>query len=331
MQKILEIKDLNISFKIEEDLFRAVHGVSMMLERGKVLGIVGESGCGKSVTAMSILKLLASNAVIDSGEILYKGQNLLELPEKKLQQIRGSKIALIPQDPLNSLNPLYTIGNQITETIRFHRKVSEKEARRLAIKALQDVKIPEAENRLNEYPHQFSGGMSQRVLIAMALSCNPEIIIADEPTTALDVTVQAQVLDLIREIQRKRNTSLIFITHDLGVVAEFCDYIAVMYAGRVVEYSDVRTIFENPLHPYTKGLMESLPAENKEKLNVIKGQPPSITENISGCVFHPRCSFRMDVCDKQIPQLKNIKDSHITACFYIDYRNTSQKLEGKYF
>ncbi len=315
MRNILEIKDLSISFKLEDGLFRAVHGVNLSLEEGKVLGIVGESGCGKSVTAMSVLKLLASNAVIDSGEVLYRGKNLLNLSEKEFQRLRGSRIAFIPQDPLNSLNPLYTVGDQILETIRFHRKVSKKEAGRLAVNALKDVKIPEAENRLKEYPHQFSGGMSQRVLIAMALSCNPDIIIADEPTTALDVTVQAQVLDLIREIQRKRNTSVIFITHDLGVVAEFCDYVAVMYAGRIVEYSDVRTIFKNPLHPYTKGLLESLPSEGKGELKVIKGQPPSITEQIPGCVFHPRCPDKMETCDKQLPQLSNIKDSHLASCF----------------
>ncbi len=315
MQKILEINNLNISFRLEEELFRAVHNVNLSLEKGKVLGIVGESGCGKSVTAMSVLKLLASNAVIESGEILYNGKNLIDLPEKEFQRIRGSKIALIPQDPLNSLNPLYTVGDQIMESIRFHSKVSKKEAGRLAINALKDVKIPEAENRLKEYPHQFSGGMCQRVLIAMALSCNPEIIIADEPTTALDVTVQAQVLDLIREIQRQRNTSLIFITHDLGVVAEFCDYIAVMYAGRIVEYSDVRSIFKNPLHPYTKGLMESLPSGQKGELKVIKGQPPSITEDISGCVFHPRCQDRLEFCHRTEPGLAENQKNHLVSCY----------------
>ncbi len=314
MQNILEIKGLNISFRLEDGVFKALYNVNLSLERGKILGIVGESGCGKSVTAMSVLKLLASNAVIESGEIIYHGQNLLELSEKEFQQVRGSKIAFIPQDPLNSLNPLYTVGDQIIETIKFHRKVSAKEARRLAINALKDVKIPEAENRLKEYPHQFSGGMSQRVLIAMALSCNPEIIIADEPTTALDVTVQAQVLELIKEIQRHRNTSVIFITHDLGVVAEFCDYVAVMYAGRIVEYSDVRTIFKNPLHPYTRGLLESLPAENKKELKVIKGQPPSITESIPGCVFHPRCPHRMEICDKEPPELTAEVAAHPVNC-----------------
>lgn len=314
MTKILEIKNLNISFKIEEDCFRAVHNVNLSLEKGKVLGLVGESGCGKSVTAMSILKLLASNAVIESGEILFNGQDILKQRESSMQQIRGSKIALIPQDPLTSLNPLYPVGDQIIETIKFHRNVNTKQAREIAIKALQDVKIPEPEQRINEYPHQFSGGMSQRVLIAMALCCNPEIIVADEPTTALDVTVQAQILDLIREIQQKRHTSLLFITHDLGVVAEFCDYVAVMYAGRVVEYAEVSDLFKKPLHPYTKGLFESLPAPDKDKLTVVKGQPPSITECISGCTFHPRCPSRMDNCDNTEPRLISIENERMVSC-----------------
>ncbi len=315
MIKILEIKNLNLGFKIEDEIHRAVHNVSLSLEKGKVLGIVGESGCGKTVTAMSVLKLLASNSVIESGEVIFNGQNILEINDKQMQQIRGSKIALIPQDPLTSLNPLYTVGDQLIETIKFHRNINTKKAREIAIKALDDVKIPEAESRIKEYPHQFSGGMSQRVLIAMALCCNPEIIIADEPTTALDVTVQAQILDLIKEIQRERHTSLIFITHDLGIVKEFCDNVAVMYAGRVVEYADVNELFSNPLHPYTKGLFESLPAPDKEELKVIPGQPPSITENIPGCTFHPRCPYRMDACDKEEPQLKARDKGHLVSCY----------------
>lgn len=315
MTNILELKNLNISFKIEEELFRAVHDVNITLEKGKVLGIVGESGCGKSVTAISILNLLASNAVIESGEILFKGQNLLDLNKKEMQQIRGSKIALIPQDPLTSLNPLYTVGDQIIETIKFHRKVGTKEARELAIKALEDVKIPEAEARVDQYPHQFSGGMSQRVLIAMALCCNPEIIIADEPTTALDVTVQAQILDLIKEIQKERHTSIILITHDLGIVAEFCDYVAVMYAGRIVEYADVMELFNNPMHPYTKGLFESIPTPDKDELKVIKGQPPSITDYIPGCTFHPRCPYRMDICDTEFPEQLLKEKGHSVCCY----------------
>jgi len=313
-ENILEIKNLNISFQMEDELARAVHGVDLTLEKGKVLGIVGESGCGKSVTAMSIMKLLPSNAIIESGEILYNGINLLNLSQNEMQKIRGSKISLIPQDPLTSLNPLYTVGEQIIETIEYHRGVSRKEATEIAIKSLRSVKIPEPENRLNDYPHQFSGGMRQRAIIAMALCCNPELIIADEPTTALDVTVQAQILDLIKQIQAERGTSLIFITHDLGVIAEFCNHVAVMYAGRIVEYAQVADIFKNPLHPYTKGLLESLPSPDKEILNVISGQPPAITENIPGCVFHPRCPYRMDICDKADPVLTTKENDQQVYC-----------------
>ena len=313
-ENILEIKNLNISFQMEDELARAVHGVDLSLEKGKVLGIVGESGCGKSVTAMSIMKLLPSNAIIESGEILYNGVNLLNLSPNEMQKIRGSKISLIPQDPLTSLNPLYTVSEQIIETIEYHREISRKKATEIAIESLRSVKIPEPENRLNDYPHQFSGGMRQRAIIAMALCCNPELIIADEPTTALDVTVQAQILDLIKQIQAERGTSLIFITHDLGVIAEFCNHVAVMYAGRIVEYAQVADIFNNPLHPYTKGLLESLPSPDKEVLNVIPGQPPAITENIPGCVFHPRCPYRMDICDKVDPVLTTHENRHEVYC-----------------
>ena len=317
-ENILEIKNLNISFQMEDELARAVHGVELTLEKGKVLGIVGESGCGKSVTAMSIMKLLPSNAIIESGEILYNGINLLNLSQNEMQKIRGSKISLIPQDPLTSLNPLYTVGEQIIETIEYHRGISRKEATEIAVESLKSVKIPEPENRLNDYPHQFSGGMRQRAIIAMALCCNPELIIADEPTTALDVTVQAQILDLIKQIQAERGTSLIFITHDLGVIAEFCNHVAVMYAGRIVEYAQVEDIFNNPLHPYTKGLLESLPSPDKEILNVIPGQPPAITENIPGCVFHPRCPYRMDICDKVDPVLTIKENNQQVYCHLYD-------------
>lgn len=323
MKNILEIKNLNISFRMEDETAQAVHGVSFSLEKCKVLGIVGESGCGKSVTAMSILRLLPKEAVVDAEEITYNGINLVNLTEKELQKIRGSKISLIPQDPMTALNPLYIVGEQIAETIRHHQKVSNKEAKQLAIEALRSVKIPEPEKRYDDYPHQFSGGMRQRAIIAMSLCCNPELIIADEPTTALDVTVQAQILDLIKQIQSEREMSLVFITHDLGVVAEFCDYVAVMYAGRIVEYAKVADIFKEPgnsedceknikdcinksdnyRHPYTKGLLESLPSPDKEVLNVIPGQPPSITEEITGCVFHPRCPYRMEICEKKEPGL----------------------------
>ncbi|OGH98190.1 MAG: peptide ABC transporter ATP-binding protein [Candidatus Melainabacteria bacterium GWF2_32_7] len=314
MENILEIKDLNIGFKLEDEFARAIHGVSLSIEKGKSLGVVGESGCGKSVTATSIMRLLPSNAVVESGEIVYDGQNLLKYSEKEMQKVRGNKIVLIPQDPLTSLNPLYTIGDQISEVIELHHKVSGKEAKNRAIEALRQVNIPEPENRFNDYPHQFSGGMRQRVIIAMALSCNPELIIADEPTTALDVTVQAQILALIKSIQDKHNTTLLLITHDLGVVAEACDYVAVMYAGRIIEYANVKNIFNNPMHPYTKGLLESLPLLESSKLKPINGQPPNINEKINGCVFHPRCPSKIDICENEEPEANLVGDSHKVCC-----------------
>jgi len=314
MENILEIKNLNISFKLESQTAKAIHGVSLQLKRAKSLGIVGESGCGKSVTAMSIMKLLPSNAMIESGEILWKGKNIINYPEKDMLQIRGNKIALIPQDPMTSLNPLYTVGEQIHETIMLHQKVSKKEAKEIAIESLKSVKLPEADKSYNDYPHQFSGGMRQRAIIAMALSCNPELIIADEPTTALDVTVQAQILKLIKSIQEERGTSLLLITHDLGIVAETCDNVAVLYAGRIVEYTDTRSIFKNPLHPYTQGLMKSLPAKNSLRLKTIKGQPPAISDNVSGCPFNSRCDQKMEICENISPELISVTENHKVSC-----------------
>lgn len=314
MENILEIKNLNVGFNLEERFAKAIHGISLSLKKGESLGLVGESGCGKSVTAMSVMRLLSSNAVIESGEIIYNSENILEYSQKEMQKIRGNKIVLIPQDPLTSLNPLYTIGDQITEVIELHQRVSRKEAKNIAIELLKQVNIPDAENKLNDYPHQFSGGMRQRVIIAMALSCNPELIIADEPTTALDVTVQAQILNLIKSIQEKYNTSLLLITHDLGVIAEVCDKVAVMYAGKIVEYADVRSVFNNPLHPYTNGLMESLPTLKTKELKSISGQPPNIDEIIDGCTFHPRCSKKMTICENQEPDNSLINPLHSVKC-----------------
>jgi len=315
MENILEIKNLNIGFKLESQTARAIHGINLNLKQAQSLGIVGESGCGKSVTAMSIMKLLPSNAVIESGEIWWKGSDLLKFSEKEMQHVRGNQIAVIPQDPMTSLNPLYTVGEQVQEAVILHQKVSKKEAKEIAIESLRSVKIPEADKRYNEYPHQFSGGMRQRAIIAMALSCNPELLIADEPTTALDVTVQAQILNLIKSIQKERGTSLLLITHDLGIVAETCNNVAVLYAGRIVEYADTLSIFKNPLHPYTKGLLESLPKKDSQELNAIKGQPPTISENITGCPFWPRCKDRMDICEKESPALKQIDETHQVSCF----------------
>lgn len=316
MSTHLEIKNLNLSFRLDKYLVRAIHGVDLEIEKGKSIGLVGESGCGKSITAMSIMRLLPANAVIETGKILYEGKNLLQLPEEDMRDIRGGKITLIPQDPLTSLNPLYTIGDQILEAVELHRGVKGKAAKEIAIEALKSVKIPEAEERFNDYPHQFSGGMRQRVIIAMALSCNPELIIADEPTTALDVTVQAQILNLIKEIQKERHTSMLLITHDLGVVAEVCDKVAVMYAGKMVEYADTSLVFKKPLHPYTQGLIQSLPSMEKEHLKPIAGQPPTITEIVVGCPFHPRCPYKIEgKCDMQEPRLQEIETGHKVACW----------------
>lgn len=311
----LEIKNLRISFRRGNTLFEAVHGVSFSLGDGMALGIVGESGCGKTISAMSVMRLLPSTAVITEGEIIYNGLDILSLSEKEMRMIRGNKIALIPQDPLTSLNPLYTIGNQLMEVILLHQEVTKKEAKEIALDALSMVKIPDASRRFDDYPYQFSGGMCQRVIIAMALASEPDLIIADEPTTALDVTVQAQIMELFSEIRQKRKTSLILITHDLGLISENVDDVAVMYAGEVVEQTSVKELFLNPSHPYTKGLLESLPRGDKRRLKIIEGQPPQVGQIISGCRFHPRCEFVMDKCNKKYPERYFLSDNHSVNCF----------------
>ena len=311
----LEIKNLRISFRRGSSLFEAVHGVSFSLGDGRALGIVGESGCGKTLSAMSVMRLLPSTAVITEGEIIYNGLDILSLSEKEMRMIRGNKIALIPQDPLTSLNPLYTIGDQLMEVILLHQEVTKKEAKEIALDALSMVKIPDASKRFDDYPYQFSGGMCQRVIIAMALASEPDLIIADEPTTALDVTVQAQIMELFSEIRQKRKTSLILITHDLGLISENVDDVAVMYAGEVVEQTSVKELFLNPSHPYTKGLLESLPRGDKRRLKIIEGQPPQVGQIISGCRFHPRCEFVMDKCNKKYPERYFLSDNHSVNCF----------------
>ena len=303
---ILEIKNLNLSFKSDDKEYQALHNVNLALKEGEMLAIVGESGCGKTITAMSVLRLLAPNAKITSGEILYKGQNLLTLSEKEMQKIRGKEIALIPQDPMTSLNPLYTIGSQLLEVIETHQNLKGEEAEKRAIEVLEKVKIPNAKERLKAYPHEFSGGMRQRVIIAMAIACNSKIIIADEPTTALDVTVQAQIMKLLKEIQKDFGTSFIFISHDFGLVYEAADTTAVMYAGHVVEKSQAIDLFKNPKHPYTQALLKTLPDFNSTKLEAIEGQPPSIKDVFTGCPFEPRCSKKMDICSKDYPELSGV-------------------------
>lgn len=315
MQNILEVKNLTLGFNLKNGMFNALQGVNFDLKEKETLAIVGESGCGKTLTAMSVLRLIPNTATITEGEILYKGQNLLKLDENKMQKIRGKHIALIPQDPMTSLNPLYTIENQMLEVIGLHQGLKGQEAIDKAIEALEKVKIPNPKERLNSYPHEFSGGMRQRVIIAMALACNADLIIADEPTTALDVTVQAQIMELLKEIKEKYNTSIILISHDLGLVAENSDKIAVMYAGSIVEYSASKELFKKPKHPYTKALLKALPDINTDKLETMQGQPPSIQDNIKGCPFSPRCESVMKICREKNPPLTDIQGKSKVKCF----------------
>lgn len=314
---ILEVKNLNLGFQCEDTFRQALFDVSFSLEKGKMLSIVGESGCGKTMSAMSILKLIPKSAKITSGEIYFNGESLIEKTQSQMQHIRGSKIALIPQDPMTSLNPLYTVGDQLLEIIKIHQNLHGVEAEKKAIEAFESVQIPDAKSRLKNYPHEFSGGMKQRAIIAMALACNAEILIADEPTTALDVTIQAQIMNLLNDIKIQNNTSILLITHDLALVSENADEIAVMYSGRIVEHAPNRDFFSNPRHPYTKALLKSLPSNRGEKLETIKGQPPTLSQQINGCKFHPRCECCTDICTREVPQLKDIGLSHACACFVV--------------
>lgn len=312
---ILEVKNLNLGFQSEDTFRQALFDVSFSLEKGKMLSIVGESGCGKTMSAMSILNLIPKTARITSGEIVFNGENLLEKSQKEMQHFRGSKIALIPQDPMTSLNPLYTVGDQLLEILKYHQNLQGEEAEKKAIEAFEAVQIPSAKSRLKNYPHEFSGGMKQRAIIAMALACNAEVLIADEPTTALDVTIQAQIMNLLNDIKTNNETSILLITHDLALVSENTDDIAVMYAGRIVEQAPSREFFSSPNHPYSKALLKSLPSNRGEKLETIQGQPPTLSQVIDGCKFNPRCEFCMDICTQQIPDLKNISQTHKSACF----------------
>lgn len=310
---ILEVKNLNLGFNCECGFRQALFDVSFSLEKGKMHALVGESGCGKTISAMSILQLLPKTAKITGGNIIFNGEDLLK--DKKMQKIRGAKIALIPQDPMTSLNPLYTIGNQLLEVIKIHQNLQGNEAYKKAVEALEEVQIPCAGERMKAYPHEFSGGMKQRAIIAMALACKAEILIADEPTTALDVTIQAQIMNLLNEIRKNKQTSILLITHDLALVGENADYISVMYAGRIVETAPAKEFFANPKHPYSNALLRSLPANKNSKLETIQGQPPSIQQDISGCRFHPRCEKCMEICTQQVPTLDNVGVNHYSACF----------------
>jgi len=313
---ILEIKNLNLFFHSGECDYQALYDINLTLEKGKMLALVGESGCGKSITAMSVLNLLPPNAKINSGEILYDGKNLLNLSENEMRHIRGKEIALVPQDPMTSLNPLYTIGNQLEEVIETHQHLKGREAEKTAIDVLEQVKIPGAKERLKSYPHEFSGGMRQRVIIAMAIACNSKIIIADEPTTALDVTVQAQIMELLKEIQRENGTSFLFISHDFALVSETADNIAVMYAGHIVEKSSAAELFKCPKHPYTKALMDTLPDFNSVRLTPVEGQPPSVKDEFKGCSFEPRCKQKINICSKRKPKCKSSGESCVSCFLY---------------
>ena len=312
---LLDINNLNLGFECECGFRQALWDISLSLNKGKTHALVGESGCGKSITAMSVLQLLPKKAKIISGEINFENENLLNLKNKQMQKIRGKKIALIPQDPMTSLDPLFTVGEQLLEVIKIHQGLTGKEAWAKAIDSFETVQIPCAEERLKSYPHEFSGGMKQRAIIAMALACNAEILIADEPTTALDVTIQAQIMDLLTKIKKEKNTAILFITHDLAVVREYADTVSVMYAGRIVEHAPAKEFFENTKHPYSKALLAALPSANRENLETISGQPPTILEDISGCRFHPRCKFAMDICKNNLPDKKFITENHYCNCF----------------
>ena len=318
MSKLLEVKNLKTSFRTHIGDVQAVRGVSLYLDKGEALGIVGESGCGKSVTMMSIMRLLADNAVIESDKIIFNGEDITNPTENQMQEIRGNEMAMIFQDPMTSLNPLFTVGDQLTEHLIKHKKISKKEANELAIKMLDMVGIPSPESRLKQYPHEFSGGMRQRVMIAMSLICEPKLIIADEPTTDLDVTIQAQILDLMKDLKEKINTSIILITHDLGVVADLCTRINVMYGGIIIEEGSDEDIFYNGKHPYTWGLLNSVPnpkSEIKEKLTPIEGQPPDLLKPPVGCPFAARCKYAMKVCLQKQPPLFEISNGHRAACW----------------
>ena len=314
--KLLEVKDLKTYFYTDEGVVKSVDGVSFSVDKGETLGVVGESGCGKSITSMSIMQLIGKPGKIVNGEIDFKGENLLNKDKEEMRKIRGKEIAMIFQEPMTSLNPVYTVGQQIMEAVLIHEDMTKEQARERAIQMLDLVKIPDAEKRLNSYPHEFSGGMRQRVMIAMALSCNPEFLICDEPTTALDVTIQAQILNLINELKEKTGTAVMMITHDLGVIAEVADNVMVMYAGQVVEYTDVDTVFEKPLYPYTQGLISCIPklGGQEEKLSTIKGMVPSFNDMPEGCLFCPRCEYAKDICRKERPELVDL-DGHQVRCF----------------
>jgi peptide/nickel transport system ATP-binding protein len=316
-EPLLEVKDLKVSFPTEDGLVKAVDGVSLSLVQGETLGVVGESGSGKSVTFLTVMGLISSRQAQIEGEVIFQGEDLLKLPKEEMKDIRGKKIGMVFQDPMTSLHPFYRVGNQIAEAVLAHQKVGKREAMDQAVEMLQRVGIPRPDQRAKQYPHEFSGGMRQRAMIAMALALNPDLLIADEPTTALDVTVQAQILDLIDRLKQEFNAAVVLITHDLGVVAEHCDNIQVMYAGRVMEYGYNRDIYYSAHHPYTWGLLQSIArvdTPRTERLKPIKGLPPSLIFVPPGCPFNPRCPYVFDRCRTEVPPLLPADGHHASAC-----------------
>ena len=319
-EPILQLRNLKTHFFTDMGVIRAVDGIRLSIRQGETLGIVGESGSGKSVTALSILRLVDPPGRVVGGEVLFEGNNLLQFSKKEMREIRGNKISMIFQEPMASLNPLFRVSNQIEEAIKLHQHLDRKEAAEKALEMLRVVGIPSPERRARDFPHQLSGGMQQRVMIAMALACNPAVLIADEPTTALDVTIQAQILFLINQLKKEIGTAVLFITHDLGVISKISQNVAVMYAGKVVEYSSVLDLFDDPVHPYTRALLESIPKGNKEdpgrgRLNVIPGTVPNLLDLPVGCSFAPRCRERMDICGQEGPSELEIEPGRYVCCW----------------
>jgi oligopeptide/dipeptide ABC transporter ATP-binding protein len=314
---LLDIRNLAVQFFTYQGVVRALENIDLCILRGEILGLVGETGCGKSVLARSVLRLIADPpGKITGGEIRFNGQDILKLSRRRLRQIRGNEISMIFQEPMSSLNPVFTVGNQMLEVVMLHQQVDRSQARKICIDMLEQVKMPDPEPLLSKYPHELSGGMRQRAMIAMELSCRPSLLIADEPTTALDVTVQAQVLTILEDLTRKSDVSVLFISHDLGVIAQLCDRVAVMYAGYIVEIAPVEDLFAAPKHPYTRGLLQSIPRldEETETLAAIAGVVPGLIEPPGGCRFHPRCSQRFAPCDRQVPRLQELEKKHSVAC-----------------
>ena len=333
MPKLLEVQGLKTHFFTDEGVVKAVDGVSYDLEEGETLGLVGESGCGKSVSALSIMRLVPDPpGRIVGGEVIFDGQDLLKLSDKQIRRIRGKQISMVFQEPMTSLNPVLSVERQLTEAIELHLGMSKGDARREAVRRLEQVGIPDPEGRIKQFPHQFSGGMRQRVMIAMALSCNPKLIIADEPTTALDVTIQAQILELMKSLSQEYGVALIIITHNLGVIARYADRVNIMYAGKIIERGSAIEIYGNSSHPYTLGLLNSVPRldlPRKEKLDPIEGQPPDMINVQPGCSFRERCRYAIDRCAEEVPALFKVGDSHFSACFVADRLAAGAKEPGR--